>query len=470
MSFPKLTNKFTANQKHELLEFNGDYQLQALRYFAGLKRQWRRDHPGKQFPGLCAEVDSITGKFRPLEAQRAWSWGDARALGIWSYFLQKGRIPDAEEKIVQQNGQTIAVNLKRFYEEYCDQLYALLVRRFHEGNGKIPFLIDLETGKPSDDPRNLHPQENEFISTHVFAINAFFQHGLRRDNQEALQLGWRTLTESCHAAHENRFIDHLSRKRQYAHTHGPAMISTGAAVDTLKTIRVMEARGDNRFGPMKERLVAAARWAVDMTLGYHWRARSKQFSEFLDPVTKEFYVNDKGQVICDPGHTAEAIGFYAELLEFLPVTDNTNYRFNRSNMLPVLADMALFVHEHGYSEQGVMFKHIDALTGNGVADAVIGGEPYRTAPWWNVRELCAATMKLYQLTADERMWQAYVKAFNATYANYPNPALNGLMRQTLDADTLLPLPYHPATGNLDPMHSPRAREREIEALEAIDCG
>jgi len=78
-------------------------------------------------------------------------------------------------------------------------------------------------------------------------------------------------------------------------------------------------------------------------------------------------------------------------------------------------------------------------------------------------------MKLYQLTGDERMWQAYVKSFNATYANYPNPALNGLMIQTLDADTLRPLPYHPATGNLDPMHSPRAREREIEALEAIDC-
>jgi len=32
---------------------------------------------------------------------------------------------------------------------------------------------------------------------------------------------------------------------------------------------------------------------------------------------------------------------------------------------------------------------------------------------------------------------------------------------------LKPLPFFPATGNLDPMHDTRAREREIEAMERL---
>ena len=65
------------------------------------------------------------------------------------------------------------------------------------------------------------------------------------------------------------------------------------------------------------------------------------------------------------------------------------------------------------------------------------------------------------------MWDVYVKAFNAAYQHYPNRRIGGLLVQNLDAFTLEPLPIFPATGNLDPMHSPRAREREIEALEMM---
>jgi hypothetical protein len=38
------------------------------------------------------------------------------------------------------------------------------------------------------------------------------------------------------------------------------------------------------------------------------------------------------------------------------------------------------------------------------------------------------------------------------------------MIQTVDPFTLEPLDIAPATGNLDPMHDARSREREIECL------
>jgi hypothetical protein len=76
-------------------------------------------------------------------------------------------------------------------------------------------------------------------------------------------------------------------------------------------------------------------------------------------------------------------------------------------------------------------------------------------------------MKLYEMTEDEAYLKMYRKAQNATYLNYPNEKIGGLMVQTLDADTARPLPFYPATGNLDPMHCVRAREREIEAMEII---
>ena len=71
------------------------------------------------------------------------------------------------------------------------------------------------------------------------------------------------------------------------------------------------------------------------------------------------------------------------------------------------------------------------------------------------------------MTRDGSCLGMYKKAQNATYLNYPNEKIGGLMVQTLDADTLKPLPFYPATGNLDPMHCARAREREIEAMELL---
>jgi mannose/cellobiose epimerase-like protein (N-acyl-D-glucosamine 2-epimerase family) len=216
---------------------------------------------------------------------------------------------------------------------------------------------------------------------------------------------------------------------------------------------------------MKEDLVKTGRWAMDMFMGYHWNRHTKTFAEYLHPVYKTPYEDDKGRIICDPGHTAEGVGFFSEFHRYLPDDDATSFRYKKDTMLPVLTDILKFVHAYGYSDNGVMYKNIDLKTMAGAADVIDDSKEYRTAPWWNIRECSAAAIRLFALTGEDVMWDIYKKSFNACYQNYPNMNIGGLMLQTLDADTMKPLPFHPATGNLDPMHSPRAREREIEALE-----
>lgn len=83
LDMPRLTPEL----RDCLLTFNYDYQLKGLRYFAYLKLLGEKQHPGRTFPGLCTEVDSISGAMRPLREQPVWGLGDTRALGIWCYFL-----------------------------------------------------------------------------------------------------------------------------------------------------------------------------------------------------------------------------------------------------------------------------------------------------------------------------------------------------------------------------------------------
>ena len=457
----------TPEVKDTLLSFNKEYQMKGLRYFARIRLKWEKENAGRTFPGLCAEVDSVTGNMRPPEDQRAWAWGDTRALGLWCYFLQKQRIPDADETL-DIDGDTVSVNLREFYKDYCDTIYISLMERLDECRGKIPFLTDPATNRPSSDPRNLEPEEHEFTGTHIFAINAFLQYGMLTNKREAIDTGRTILEQTFRAAHENRFVNHLTRKAMYQHTHGTMMVSTGALVDSLKTVELLEQKGDSTYSSLKQDLAAAGRWAMDMFLGYHWNPHSQTFAEYLHPVYKTPYEDDRGRIICDPGHTAEGTGFFSELYRYLPEHDETSFRFDKNSMLPVLTDILRFVDRHGYSEKGVMFKNIDLKTMKGASDVTESGNKYRTAPWWNVRECAAAAIRLFALTGIDEMWAIYKKAFNACYRNYPNMNIGGLMLQTLDADSLEPLPFHPATGNLDPMHSPRAREREIEALEDIN--
>jgi hypothetical protein len=455
--------QLTPDLCERLLAFNREYQTKGFRYFAYLKLMWEKRYPGKTFPGLCAEVDSISGEMRPLEEQRAWGWGDTRALGIWCYFLMKGRIPD-EEVTLDVEGDAVTINLKAFYSDYCRHIYRCLRERMELCGGRIPFLADVETNRPSDDPRNLKAGEGEMTATDIFAINAFFQYGLWQDDAESIELGERILDDCLRAGVENRFVNHLTRQRSFEHTHGILMVCVGAVVDTLKTIDLIE----TRFEELKDRLVRAGRWALDQFCGYHWDPHLRWFSEYLHPVDKTPFEDSNGHIVCDPGHTAEGVGFFAEYLNWLPDPESTSFRFGKDNTTEVLQDILLFVHEHGYAAAGVMFKNIDLKTMKGIAESIRPDVQSTTAPWWNVRECAAAAIKLYQLTGDPRMWEIYQKAFNAAYQNYPNRSIGGLMVQNLDAFTLEPVPIFPATGNLDPMHSPRAREREIEALERME--
>ena len=80
----------------DLIGFNRRYQNRLLRYFAKIKIQFEEEHPGLCYPGLFAEVDSISGATRPPHEQKVWSWCDCRGLGIWSYLLAKGVISDDE--------------------------------------------------------------------------------------------------------------------------------------------------------------------------------------------------------------------------------------------------------------------------------------------------------------------------------------------------------------------------------------
>ncbi|MFH1708781.1 MAG: hypothetical protein ABIF71_12815 [Planctomycetota bacterium] len=386
---------------------------------------------------------------------------------MWVYFLQKGRIPDAETTL-SVDGEAVTINLREFYTDYCGHIHNCLAERLDHCGGKLPFLVDIRTNRASRDPRNIPSAPHEYTSSHIFAVNAFFQYGLWKHDRRALATARQIMEETFRAAHENRYVSHITRQGSFAHSHGAMMVSVGALVDTLKTIDLLESRGAMRYRDLKAKLAATGRYALDQFLGYHW-VPSVGFAEYIHPVTKLPWADDRGRMICDPGHTAEGVGFFAEYRRWLPARDTTGFRFNRANMLPVLADTLRFVDRYGYSKKGVMYKNIDLVTRAGTADVVDGRRAWKTAPWWNLRECAAAGIRMYALTGDARMWAIYRRAFNATYAHYPNLNIGGLELQTLDAETLRPLPFHPATGNLDPMHSPRAREREIEALEEIDA-
>ena len=459
----KPTTRPTDSVIRSIIDFNKGYQVRGLKTFAKFKLEWERLYPGRRFPGLCAEVNSITGEMRPLKDQRAWSWGDARALGIWSYFLIKARVPNENVKIALDSGEEATINLKSFYENYVDLLYSALTERLDQCGGKLPFLVDIETNRASDDPRNIPTREDEWTASHIFGAGGILQYGILRDSPDAIRIGLKLLGETFLSAHENRYVSHMTRKKSFAHTHGSMMVAAGAVVDTLKAADA-KPKAKVVTSEFKDELVRHARWALDTFCGYHWNASDKFFAENIHPIYKTPYPDANGVIICDPGHAAEGVGFFAELYSYLPKKDKSSFRIKKDNVLDILSAILRFVDKRGYSDQGVMYKTVNALTGEGVADVIDNGKKYRTAPWWNVREAAAAASKLFSLTGDPAMWKIYLRALNATYRNYPNAAIGGLMVQTLDGDTLRALPFHPATGNLDPMHSPRAREREIEAL------
>jgi len=460
---PKLTRRTC----EELLAFNREYQLRNLSAFLRFRYDWQEAYPGKTFPGVCAEVNSITGEMRPLEEQHAWTWGEGRGLGIWAAFLIKGRVADEDRTIPLASGQTRTVNMKAEYDAYCDHVYESLVDRYDACGGSLPFMVDVDTNRPSDDPRNYIAAPHQASASDVFSLTAMYQYAMLRGDERALEIGRALLKKCTDAARTGNYPQHEDKPGH--RFQGSPMVTVGALVDILKSIACLEAQGRTEYRPLKPTLIDSAREMIDDVLSNHYDPETHDFWEENGPDGRP-WINEKGQQICDPGHTAEACGFFAELCAFLPEdADGSGRRWSRRAILGAVREMNHLVTEHGFSERGVMFKNIDLRTKQGVPDTSGGGAAAGrpTAPWWNVREHCASSLKLYELTGDERCLKGYRKSQNATYLHYPNANTGGLMVQTLDPYTLEALDIQPATGNLDPMHSARAREREIEALELL---
>ncbi|MFW6158104.1 MAG: AGE family epimerase/isomerase [Planctomycetota bacterium] len=456
----------TPDTCRRLIEFNEDYQQRVLAAFLKLKYDWEAAHPGQRIPGLCANYNTITGEMRPDSEQRAWTWGDGRGLGLWAYFLMKGRIADDERAIPLASGGDRDVNMRDEYEAYCDHIYESLVDRYEACGGSFPKMADIDTNRPSDDPRNVVAGPGQASSSDVFCLTAMYQYGMLRRNDRAMEIGEALMEKCTHAA---RTGSYPGNGRKTGHrSQGSPMVTVGALVDILKGIVCLEGQGVERYSPLKATLISNAREMVDYVLSYHYDPETGAFWEENGP-DGEPWINEKGQQVCDPGHTAEACGFFAELCSFLPEEGDGPWEWSRSAILGAVQQMIDLVTDHGFSPKGVMFKNIDLKTKEGVPDTSGGGAAHNraTAPWWNIREHCAACLKIYQLTGHEHCLDGYKKSQNASYLHYPNARLGGLMVQTLDPFTLEPLDIHPATGNVDPMHSPRAREREIEALELI---
>jgi len=449
----------------DLLAFDRRFQDRVLRYFAALKLSWERQHAGRTFPGLCAEVDSVTGAMRPLAEQRVWSWGDCRALGIWAYFLQKGVVPAGRSEIELFDGSRCEVDLVAFYQDYCDLLHRSIRERYDACGGKLPFLADIASNRASDDPRNIRVRPEEYEASHVFLITALFQYAMLRGDDGALALGRQVFDETVRAGLDFRFVNHLTKRREPYEGHGSIMVTVGAVVDVLKSVELAEARGDRRWSGLIGELTSRMLPGIDYILDKHYDPRTGALWERNRD--GQAYRDEHGRIIADPGHAAELCGFLAEFTRFLP--DGAGGRWRRDAMLRAAQDILRWVDRVGYSPLGLLYKNVDVVSGGGCADTVRNGVGFLTAPWWNVRELASASARLLAATGDQAFWAIHRRAFHAGYRHYPNARIGGCFLQTLDAESGEPLPFHPATGNLDPMHDGRAREREIEALSELSA-
>jgi hypothetical protein len=453
-------NALTPDVCRQLLDFYREYHGKNLAYFVQIRARWHRENPGRFFRGLCANVNPLSGEFRPMAEQKIWGWGDARALGIWSAFLIDDRVPDSTVVLDSGEGKETRVNLKQSIADYCDILYEGVMERYAKNDKRIPFTADIETGLADDHPRNRSTGD----ASNTFAINGLIQYGMLRKNGDALELGLQLLDDVYAAVDSGRFGSGSDLPETKTEHHGPRMILLGVIGEVLKSTSILEERGITDYSDLRETLVEKSLSFIEHILDKHYDPDRPAFWEFSDMHGRP-HVDDEGRITVDPGHSAECAGFLAELVPFLPEEWGST-RWNKQKVLEAALNILLFAADIGFSAKGVLFKFVDLNTGEPLPDLQAGVD-YPTAPWWNVRELCAAALRLYTLTKDERIIPVYRKGQHASYLFYPNKNIGDQMIQMVDPSTLEPLDVAPATGNLDPMHDPRARMREIENLEIL---
>jgi hypothetical protein len=446
-----------------LLEFYRQYQEKHFAFFLKLRQRWRQDNPGRKYPGLCADIAMCNGEFKPACEQRAWSWGDGRALGLWSSLLNMDKIPDKEASL--DPGRAIKINFKEEYVRYCEDINLALTDRLQKNNGLLPFVVDIETNKSSADSRNLDYAPDEKSYGHLFAVNGFFQFGMYENSADKVELAMRICRESVDAIENSRFAVEPVRLPKNLYSHGPRMILAGAIGDILKTIHYLEEQGNGKWSNLTSELVDTALSLITPILDNHYSENPSSFWEFNNQDHTK-HTDDKGRVILDVGHATELAGFIAELIPFLSETGD-NGKWSRQAILSAALNIHLFADELGWSAAGVMVREVDILSRIIVKDCYYRGEWLTTAQWWIVREHCATALKLFTLTGDKRCMESYYKAQRASYSHFPKEHLDGMMIRTINADTLEWLDIEPAMGAYDPMHDQRSRLRETENLELI---
>ena len=415
-----------------LLRFSLAFHERNLSYFLELRDRWHAEHPGRSFPGLCANVNPLTGDLRPDEQQMLWGWGDGRALSTWSGFLAAGRVPP---------------RLREGLTDYVHTIYRGLRSRCRDGY--IPFSIHYR-----DSPSSAAGRVGYSTS---FACTGFCRYGLFCGDRDALDLGLDLLRICRDRIRAGQFDAPPTH-------HGPRMILVGSAVDVVDTARTS---GRPLPGAAEAELLGIALEAAEEVLAGHFRPDPPAFWEHSDSGGRP--VGDpQGRVVVDPGHATELAGFLAELVRICSDAPSPLSAETRRRLLDAALAIHLFADRIGFTEAGVMTKYADLSTGEVLGDTQAAGAAGRpTAPWWNVREHSAAALRLYTLLGDPRLPVTYRRAQNASYRHYPNERIGGQMIQSVDPWTCEPLDIAPATGNLDPMHDARARMREIECLELL---
>ena len=447
-----------ASMCQRLLDFYGRYHERNLTYFLTIKAAWNHENPGQLFPGLCANVNPLTGELRPDHEQRLWGWGDGRALGTWSSFLNAGRVPPTEVTIAPATGAEKVVDLRAAMREYVDLIHDGLKRRLEINGGRIPFASHYQTGEADRSPRFSSWDRGDIDFCSIFAGNGFMQYGMYRRNEEAFALGMELI--------ENQVEMINAHQAGPSGSHGPRMILLGAIGEVLKSLQVPGNCDAVTGANVTKKLIETALPFIEYIIEYHYKEDPVAFWERTGN-DGEPERNQAGSIVVDPGHATECSGFLAELVPFLPLEWGSG-RWNPDRVLETARTIHLFADGIGFTEAGVMTKYADLETGAPLPDTQAVPEGgVMTAPWFNIREHSAAALRLYTLKKDDRLLESYRKAQNASYLHYPNKRIGGQMVQTLDPFTLEAVDVQPATGNLDPMHDGRSRIREMENLELL---